>query len=440
MTNQSRWLSAVVPLALFAALAMAGDVSGEPATPNAERDIAYEDRIAELERQVRVLAGEVERARMDTAVPEDLLEGSYGYGPAASKVYGLSKGLSVGGYGEVYYRNYVGDKTTETNEADFLRAVLYFGYKFTDSIIFNSELEIEHTDEISLEFATIDFLWKDYANLKTGLMLMPLGWLNELHEPPFFYGVNRPDVEQLIIPTTWRANGVGLFGSFGENVHYKLYGVNSFDSTGNSRVATGFSSSGVRGGRQKGSKAFADNLAATGRLDFTPLPGLIFGGSFFVGDTGQDQAGFPDALTTIFDLHAQWQWKNLWLRGLFAMAFVDNAGELSDALTAADPVNFEGPVAEEMIGGYAEIAYDIWGFLAESDRSLEPFYRLEYYDTQFRVPAGTTPDDLTAVMSHTVGLQFEPIPNVVLKADYRNREPKEGTIADEFNLGVGYVF
>ena len=434
MANRTRWLSVLLPLALLAA----NDVYGEPAASIPERDLAYEDRIAELERQVRVLAGEVERARMDSAVPEALLESSYGYGPAASKVYGRSRGLSIGGYGEAFYTNYVADKGTNKNEVDFLRAVLYFGYKFTDSIVFNSEIEIEHANEIFLEFATLDFLFNDYANVKAGLMLLPIGWLNEFHEPPFFFGVHRPDVERYIIPTTWRANGVGLFGNFGELLHYKLYAVNSLDSNGVSSAAKGFSGSGIRGGRQKGIEALAENLAVTGRLDFTPLPGMILGGSFYVGDTGQGADGFPHALTTLFDVHAQWQWRNLWLRGLFTMAFVDQAGALSDALGL--PGKGEPDVASEMLGGYGEIAYDVWGFLAESDRSLEPFYRFEYYDTQFQVPAGAIRDESKAVVSHTVGLQFEPIPNVVLKADYRNLTPKEGKLADEFNLGVGYVF
>ena len=419
-------------VALSVVLLAANHVSAETATSAGA--LANADRIAELERQVRVLTDEVERARMDTAVPAEL-ESAYGYGPAASKVYSAASGLSIGGYGEAYYSAYVGDKGNKENKSDFLRAVLYFGYKFTDSIIFNSEIEIEHADKIFLEFATLDFMLKDYANIKAGLMLLPIGWLNEYHEPPFFFGVNRPQVEKYIIPTTWRANGVGLFGNFGEKVHYKLYAVNSLNGEN-------FTAAGLRDGRQKGSKALTEDIAVTGRLDFTPLPGMILGASFFVGDTGQNQTDsttgikLPNAQLTLFDVHAQWQWKNLWLRGLYTMAFVDNAAELSAANGLAATDN----VAQTMLGGYAEIAYNIWGFLAESERSLQPFYRFEYYDTQFNVPTGAIRDKQDAVVSHTVGVQFEPIPNVVLKADYRNLTPAKGKLGDTFNLGVGYVF
>jgi hypothetical protein len=411
----------------------ADDVSGAP-----DRDLQYEDRIAELERTVKVLASELERTRVETTVPEEAaLSSSYGLGPAASKVYQLGRGLSIGGYGEAFYRNYVGDKTTESNTADFLRAVLYFGYKFTDSIVFNSEIEIEHADEIFLEFATLDFLLHDMANIKAGLMLLPMGFLNEIHEPPFYYGVNRPDVERLLIPSTWRENGVGLFGNLGEMIQYKLYAVNGMD-------ATGFSSSGIRGGRQKGSKALAEDIAVTARLDFTPLPGFLFGGSIYAGNSGQNQVlddvKIPDSFTTVFDVHSQYQYRNLWLRGLWSMAFISSAGQLTEALRATADIGDSEANASVMMGGYGEIAYDVWNFFSESERSLEPFYGFEWYDTQYDMPTGFTRDRSKRITSHTVGLQFEPIPNVVIKADYRNRDPQEGKIADEFNLGLGYVF
>ena len=219
---------------------LAAPALADEAAAVSDTDLLYEDRIAELERTVKVLAEELERTRADVTVPEEPeLKSSYGMGPAASKVYQLARGLSIGGYGEAFYRNYVADQTKESDTADFLRAVLYFGYKFTERIVFNSEIEIEHADEIFLEFAALDFFLKDWANVRAGLLLMPVGFLNEIHEPPFFYGVNRPDVERFIIPTTWRENGVGLFGNLGEQLEYKLYAVNGFDGSG-------FSSSGLR--------------------------------------------------------------------------------------------------------------------------------------------------------------------------------------------------
>jgi hypothetical protein len=386
-----------------------------------------------------VLADELERTRADVTVPEDPeLIPRYGLGPAASKVYGIARGLSIGGYGEAFYRNYVSDKQPDDSDtADFLRGVLYFGYKFTDSIVFNSEIEIEHADEIFLEFATIDFLLRDYANIKTGLMLIPMGFINEIHEPTFFYGVNRPDVERFLIPSTWRENGVGLFGNLGELFSYKLYGVNGLD-------ATGFSQGGIRGGRQKGSKALAEDLAVVGRIDFTPTENLLLGASVYAGNSGQNQTiddiSIPDSFTTLYDIHAQYQWRNLWLRGLWTQVFVSQAGALSEALQDIGELEAGEGIASVMMGGYGEIAYDIWGLFAESPRSLEPYYRFEWYDTQYDMPDGFDRDEHFRRTVHTIGLQFKPIPNVVFKADYRNRDAQEGQLADEFNLGFGYVF
>jgi hypothetical protein len=423
---------------VWAAPTLADDTSASTANLS-DRDLEYADRIAELERTVRVLADELERTRADVTVPEDPeLIPRYGLGPAASKVYGIARGLSIGGYGEAFYRNYVSDKQPDDSDtADFLRGVLYFGYKFTDSIVFNSEIEIEHADEIFLEFATIDFLLRDYANIKTGLMLIPMGFINEIHEPTFFYGVNRPDVERFLIPSTWRENGVGLFGNLGELFSYKLYGVNGLD-------ATGFSQGGIRGGRQKGSKALAEDLAVVGRIDFTPTENLLLGASVYAGNSGQNQTiddiSIPDSFTTLYDIHAQYQWRNLWLRGLWTQVFVSQAGALSEALQDIGELEAGEGIASVMMGGYGEIAYDIWGLFAESPRSLEPYYRFEWYDTQYDMPDGFDRDEHFRRTVHTIGLQFKPIPNVVFKADYRNRDAQEGQLADEFNLGFGYVF
>jgi hypothetical protein len=397
----------------------AGDAAAAP-----QQQLAYEDRIADLERTVQVLAEELERTREGLMVPDELpeLEGRHGYGPAASKVYGLSRGLSIGGYGEAFYRNYVSDKGSQSDTADMLRAVLYFGYKFSDRVVFNSEIEFEHatTDaegSVSVEFATLDFLFADWANARAGLLLLPMGWLNELHEPPFFYGVNRPDVERFLIPSTWRENGGGVFGRLGEQVEYQLYAVNGMD-------ATGFRSSGLRDGRQKGSKALAESLAVTGRIDWTPTQGLLLGASFYAGDSGQNQrlggVAVPDSLTTLFDVHAQYRWRGLHLRGLYSMAFVDDAGSLTQVLQDAGELFDAGDLVVAQHEGPALDA------LGARERQLESF--------------GAAVDRSRDVQVHTVGIQLRPIPNVVLKADYRNRSADKGSLADEFNLGVGYVF
>src|SRR5262249_35202899 len=143
-------------------------------------------------------------------------------GPAASKVYGLNRGLSIGGYGETNFKVVTSNKDGQSNRFDYARFVLYVGYKFNDWIVLNSEIEFEHatTEEtvssdpgsVNVEFATIDFLLNPMANARGGLILVPMGFLNEMHEPPFYFGNTRPPVETQMIPSTWSANGFGLYG------------------------------------------------------------------------------------------------------------------------------------------------------------------------------------------------------------------------------------
>lgn len=415
---------------------------------------ARDDRIEDLERKLDVVVDELARMRTQVAVPDEPeLTSLYGLGPAASKIYGIERGLSIGGYGEARYTNYINDSHSENDpglndkrklsRSDFLRLVLYLGYKFTDSIVFNSEIEFEHatagegtaTSEsgaVSVEFATLDFFWKSWMNARAGLLLLPMGFLNEVHEPPFYYGVHRPETERRILPSTWRENGVGIFGRLGENLEYRAYTVTGFN-------ARGFSDEGIRDGRQDGNEALAEDLAFVGRLDWTPLPGLLLGGSLYVGDSGQSQetggVEIPDARLTTWELHGQYDEGPFHARTLFAMSHLSNAGDLTNAL------GLSSPVADEMLGGYAEVAYDVWpGLFGEADRSLSPFVRVEYVDTQYDVPSGFTPNRNEAFWLFTPGLSFKPTPNVVLKLEYRNFFARSGEIPDEFSLGMGFAF
>jgi hypothetical protein len=430
------WIAALISLAPNPVLAA-----------SEEESLAQDDRIAELERKVELLTDELERTRSDMAVPETKLESTWGLGPAASKVYGLMRGLSIGGYAEGFYTAVVKDKhdSGEQNRIDMLRAVLYTGYKFTDNIVWNSEIEFEHGgEEVAVEFAALDFLWKDPLNARVGLLLVPMGFVNEVHEPPYYLSNHRPEVERRIIPSTWRENGVGVFGQLlGESLSYRLYTVNGFD-------ATGFTPAGIRGGRQNGSEALAEDMAVVGRVDYAPLPFLELGGSFYVGNSGQDQSfdggvKIPDALTTVWEVHAQVRTQGLQIRGLVAMDHVNQAGRLTRALGPDGTGDLDAgeAIAGRMFGAYGEISYEVlqW-ILPERDGSiaLEPFVRVEWVDTQDDMPSGFQADRSQELEIVTTGLQFYPVPQVVLKLDYRNKRAEQGAAGDEINAGFGLVF
>ena len=403
--------------------------------------------ISQVERKTDVLTEEVEKLRTQLVVPETTeYKSAYGLGPAASKVYQVGKGLSIGGYGEANYQVMVDDQggmnsdgtVKNSDNADFERLVLYAGYKFTDNILFNSEIEFEHgtagdnkNGEVSVEFAALDFFIDPLANVRAGMVLMPMGFINQIHEPPFYFGNNRPEVERRIIPTTWREVGGGLFGELASGLTYTAYVVNGMD-------AKDFSSNGIRDGRQSGSKALAEDLAFVGRVDYAPdaLPGVTVGGSAYLGNSGQGQTfdGVEaDAFTQLYEAHLQWKYRGLEFRTLGSFGHIDDAAILSAAKGQA--------IGSQNYGWYTEAGYDILPHLfKDTTQYLAPFFRYEQMDTLASVPVGFADDLSKDIEIFQVGMNYKPIPNVVIKADYRNFKQKAGKAPDDFNLGLGFIF
>ncbi len=399
--------------------------------------------VKSLERKTDVLSQEVEKLRTNLTIPDEVkYKSAYGLGPAASKVYQVGKGLSIGGYGEANYQATVGDEKTKNDNADFERMVLYAGYKFTDNILFNSELEFEHGStekggSVSVEFAALDFFINPMANVRAGMVLMPMGLINQIHEPPFYFGNNRPEVERQILPSTWREIGTGLFGEVLPNLTYTAYVVNGLN-------AANFSADGIRSGRQAGSQAKAEDLAFVGRVDYAPtvVSGLSFGGSAYLGNAGQNQTFVNqttkvgqnvNAFTQLYEGHIQWKYHGLEFRTLGSVGYIDDAGVLSAAKGQT--------IGEENYGWYSELGYDVLPLLMpNTTHYLAPFFRYEQLDTIANAPVGFSDDETKNKQIYQFGLQYKPIPNVVIKADYRNFIAKKGTLPDDFNLGFGFIF
>ncbi len=412
------------------------------------------------ENKIDAMVEEVEQLKVFELIPELGKEGKYGFGPAASKVYGVTKGLSLAGYGEVFGRFFdsneefnlssgSGNKTLR-DDTDMLRLVMYLGYKFNDNILFNSEIEFEHAKtsagpdtsagEVAVEFANLDFLINPKFNVRGGLLLMPMGLINELHESPTYHGVFRPDTEQFIIPTTWRENGVGIFGEVFPGWDYRLYVTPGLVT--NSRNTSGTASakfshdSGIRGGRQQGVRSIAEDFAYVARLDYKGIPGFLGGASIYTGKALTPAgSGLPDTSTdiTMWDLHLKAEYKGLEVRGLYAMGNINGAEEINlrTGLTGGKSIG------EELFGYYIETAYDIVPlFFSGSTHYFAPFIRYEVYDTQDGVPSGYTDLPETERKVTTLGISYKPVPNVNVKADYQFREG----FADSLNLGLAFMF
>ncbi len=430
-----------------------------PVLANAQ---STDQRLGDVEKKLDAALAEIERLKLGAAAPDTakLPISRHGFAPGASRVYGLAGGSSIGGYGEMLLER--GDREREdgipigtSSRADLLRAVFYVGHKFSPTLLFNSEIEWEHagvrdeaevavdpltgegaaelTGEVVLEFAYLDWQAKQWLGVRAGKLLVPMGLVNEQHEPPVFPGARRPDSERMMIPSTWAANGAGFFGTTESGIDWRAYLVEGVDAAHFSASST------VRGGRQSGSQARFTHPAFAGRFDFKGLEGLTLGIAGYSGDAWQrSQPGGPalSVRTSLFDFHADYRWRALQLRCLRVAGNIDQAGELSDALGLTGSER----IGERFAGGYLEGLYDVMSILRPgSEWSLAPYARYELYDTQESVPGGSEdPANEREIM--TFGVQVKPHPSVVLKADRELRGNQANTETSRWNVALGWLF
>lgn len=453
-----------VVLTVLAALAMPGtghaqqEELGERIRELEERVERLRERLsqqdtaelAELRRMIDALTREIEELRLGQEVVAVADTGLYGLAPAASKVYRVREGVSIGGYGEALYENFADEREDDapsgkTDQFDFLRAIVYVGYKFSDRLLFNSEIEWEHAatgqaGSVSLEFAYLEYRFNDAFGIRGGMLLPPMGFLNEIHEPPTFLGTERPATENQIIPSTWRENGIGFFGRAAD-FDYRGYLVNGFDAVGGgSSNAGGFSAGGLRGGRQKGSKAVAEDFGFVGRVDYVGQPGLIVGTSAYFGQSAQNRVTAGGAEiggeTLIWEGHGQYRARGLYLRGLFALATVDDAPELNDAKGLSGPGE---SIGEQLLGWYLEGGYDVLRPV-RTRHELIPYVRFEQLNTQDEVPNGRQADPANDRTIVSLGLAWKPITNIIVKGDFQIHSNEADTGVDQLNAAIGYLF
>jgi hypothetical protein len=343
--------------------------------------------------------------------------------------------LPVSGYMDFHLNKDRGDPF----QADFHRFVLLFGHSFSDRIKFWSELEVEHalvegqeeSGEVALEQAYLDFLIKPYFNIRAGMVLAPVGIVNERHEPPAYNGVERPFVETTLIPTTWRELGFGFTGDLGRGFRYRAYLASSLDA---SRFDA---ENGIAEGRANGFDASFRNPAKVGRLEYLGVRRLALGASFYSGHAGFRTPGI-NPLVTIADFDGRYRWKRFDLRGIFVVTWIGQARELNRRGQLVSGVNPN--VASEMRGYYLEPAAHVLPRTFAHDLVL--FARYEKYNTQQRMPAGYTPLPQFDRHSWVMGVTYKPHPDIAVKFDYAvNRNASHVVQAvDGINLGIGWWF
>ena len=322
---------------------------------------------------------------------------------------------------------------------DFHRFVLLVTHRFSDRLRFVGELELEHAlvegleeaGELELEQAYVDFLLRRAFNVRAGMMLVPVGIINERHEPPVFYGVHRPLVDTVIVPTTWFETGVGVHGEVGRGWRYRVYVMAPLNAAEFSAEEA------LRGGLQKGSRSNASRPAVTGRVEYVGLRGLTTGVSFWTGQSGFEFRPRFDVPVRVVEADARWTRDRLELRGQFAQIAIRNAGLLNEALALR--IGVDPNIARTARGFYLEAGYRVIEGARWGDLGL--FTRYENVDTQFRMPEGYTALPEFDRDGWTVGATFWPDPDVAIKADYtvlrsRSAFPASNTFA----LGLGWWF
>ncbi|MEP6845192.1 MAG: hypothetical protein ABI861_04285 [Panacibacter sp.] len=372
---------------------------------------------------------------------------------------GIAKSKTVlSGYGSAFYQR---DFNLKQSSVTLERVVLFVGHQFNSKISVFTELEIENAKveggeaggEIALEQAFLKFNLNPKQYLLAGLLVPRIGILNENHLPVNFNGVERPIVEQLLIPATWRELGVAFYGSANRlPLNYNVALLNGLNSEGFEH------GNGIRGGRAEGREATANNLAVTASLQYSvnnfkfQVSGYV-GGTVGLAKTGADSLGLNGGAfgTALYLGEANLQYANngFAAKALAAYIAYPNAEKINTA--------YSKNLSKGMYGAYAELGFD-WLYKKQKKAQFITFARAEMLDLNASIPAppGAIYDG-TEKQTHIIaGINYLPIPNVTIKADVRLLhtgaqnpdlviDPAPNALPYQrsnqfFNIGIGYSF
>ncbi|CCZ07642.1 uncharacterized protein BN783_02898 [Odoribacter sp. CAG:788] len=405
--------------------------------------------------------------------------------------YAGFKTFRFGGYGEILanFMDYginrfsgtaYGSERENRNSISIPRFVLALDYKFNPRWILGAEIEfeaggtgmavelensengeyeteIEKGGEVALEQFHVTRLIVPAFNVRVGHMIVPVGLTNAHHEPVNFFGTSRPEGETSILPSTWHETGIEFYGTFG-----RRYARFSYEAL----IVAGLSANGfdrdtwVAGGKQ--GLFETDNFtspAYVGRLNYVGVPGLRLGGSFYYcadaganADKPQIYSEIGDIPVKIFTADAQYRGRYVIARGNIVRGNLGNSkgvGSVNIRLPNKSPYSRLTPIAQNAVSYAAEAGINIQAFFKNKAKVpvVYPFARYEYYNSLEKVETGETVDKRCQVSMWTAGLNWYPLPNLVVKVDYTTRQIGTGKIfgtsnynsENEFSLCVAYV-
>lgn len=326
---------------------------------------------------------------------------------------------TLGGYGELHYNYVKNDNAKSTRTLDFHRFVLFIAHSWSEKWSLKSEVEIEHNlieggdkGAVELEQAYLNYQASDAFGFQVGVILPSVGLINEFHEPPVFMGVERPEYDTYIIPTTWFGNGAAVYG----NVNGFDYKFTVMEGLKGDDFKAG---SGIREGRQEGFKSDASDLLYNARLDYLNIPGLKIGASFTYNNATGDSV---NTQVKLFETHAKYR-----------------AGNIYAAFEYGN-ISFDEGNIKSSEGYYFDLGYNVADFVKTSSQII-PFVRYTDYNTASSSRSGGDIEKMYHFSKWMVGISYKPVDSVVLKADYSERTRELGSVKTKlFNLGAGYMF
>lgn len=354
--------------------------------------------------------------------------------------------LTIGGYGQIDYNQLLDNGSYNNGGLDVHRLVLMFGYKFNAKTQFITEIELEHVKEVFVEQAFLQYEILPWLKLRGGLMLIPMGIINEYHEPSTFNGVERPNLDKYIVPTTWREIGAGFTGTFpSAALSYQIYLINGFNGYNDAATLNG--SNGFRSGRQKGAKSIINSPNLAFKVNYFGVTGLQLGFSAYAGKTQSslykaieksDDSAVSAADSSVvglsmLGLDARYQLGGLQLRGQLNFGMVSNSADYNE---------FTGSDLGSSIGGwYLEASYDLLHKVESVESGLIPFIRYEQYNTHVSTENPILQNPEFQRSDLTIGLGWKLAAGAMLKADFQ-RFSNQGTgdSKNQFNAGVAVWF
>lgn len=359
------------------------------------------------------------------------------------------KKVTLGAYAQIDYNQPINDTAYSNGKMDVHRLVMFLGYKFNERVTFVSEIEMEHVKEVYVEQAFINYNITQSINFRGGLMLIPMGIINEYHEPTTFNGVERPNVDGKIVPTTWREMGAGFSGNIADiSLKYQIYAVNGFKSfDGSGGLLRG--SDALRKGRQKGAESTITTPNLSTKFDYYGIKGLKIGAAGYIGNTQStayngvlknDALAKSRADSTVVGLSmvgfdVRYNYRAFEARGQIIAASISNTNAYN-SFTGKD-------VGSAALGYYGELGYDVLNlFKKDAEERIVVFGRYEFYDTHNSTSNLINKNDAYARTDMTFGISYHIANGAVLKGDYQifDNEAKGSKPSSQLNFGVGVWF